>query len=106
MLDRSTADALSAAKTEPAAVEFEGSVHVDRQRLIAEAQAMACDILAEAEKTAQDIVARAVKIKAEADHALDEAKSKAACIQKRAQAALALAESIAKGRRLIDTFGS
>ena len=31
MLDRSTADALSAAKTEPAAVEFEGSVHVDRQ---------------------------------------------------------------------------
>ena len=66
---------------------------------------MASDILAEAEKTAQDIVARAVKIKAEADHTLDEAKSKAACIQKRAQAALALAESIAKGRRLIDMFG-
>ena len=35
MLDRSTADALSAAKTEPAAVEFEGSVHVEQQRLIA-----------------------------------------------------------------------
>ena len=49
MLHRSTADALSAAKTEPAAVEFEGSVHVDRQRLIAEARAMARDILAEAE---------------------------------------------------------
>jgi hypothetical protein len=46
-----------------------------------------------------------VKIKAEADRALDEARSKAVCIQKRAQAALALAESIAKGRRLIDTFG-
>jgi hypothetical protein len=42
-----------------------------------------------------------VKIKAEADRALDDAKSKAVCIQKRAQAALALAESIAKGRRLI-----
>ena len=42
---------------------------------------------------------------AEADRALDDAKSKAVCIQKRAQAALALAESIAKGRRLIDTFG-
>ena len=48
MLDQSTADALSGAKTEPAAVEFEGSVHVDRQCLIAEARAMARDILAEA----------------------------------------------------------
>jgi cell division septum initiation protein DivIVA len=105
MLDRSTADALSAAKTEPAAVEFEGSLYVDRQRVIDEAQAMARNILAEAERAAQDIVARAVKIKAEADRALDDAKSKAACIQKRAQAALALAESIAKGRHLIDTFG-
>jgi hypothetical protein len=57
----------------------------------------------EAERAAQEIVARAVK--AEADRALDDAKSKAVCIQKRAQAALALAESIAKGRRLIDTFG-
>jgi hypothetical protein len=27
------------------------------------------------------------------------------CIQKRAQAALALAENIAKSRRMIDTFG-
>jgi len=105
MLDQSTADALSAAKTEPAAVEFEGSVHVDRQRLIAEARAMARDILAEAERAAQDIVASAVKIKAEADRALDEARSKAVCIQKRAQAALTLAENIAKSRRMIDTFG-
>jgi hypothetical protein len=105
MLDRSTADALSAAKTEPAAVEFESSVHVDRQCLIAEARAMARDILAEAERAAQDIVASAVKIKAEADRALDEARSKAVCIQKRAQAALALAENIAKSRRMIDTLG-
>ena len=90
---------------EPAAVEFEGSVRVDRQRLIAEARAMARDILAEAERAAQDIVASAVKIKAEADRALDEARSKAVCIQKRAQAALALAENIAKSRRMIDTFG-
>ena len=37
--------------------------------------------------------------------ALDDAKSKAVCIQKRAHSALALAESIARGRRLIDTFG-
>jgi hypothetical protein len=44
MLDRSTTDALFGAKTEPAAVEFEGSVHVDRQCLIAEARAMARDI--------------------------------------------------------------
>jgi hypothetical protein len=67
------------------------------------AQATARDILAEAESAAQEIVA--VKIKAEADRALDDAKSKAVCIQKRARAALALAESIAKGRRMIDTFG-
>ena len=39
---------------------------------------------------------------AEADRTLDDSKSKAACIQKRAQAALALAENIAEGRRLID----
>jgi hypothetical protein len=45
-----------------------------------------------------------VKIKAEADRALDEAKSKAACIQKQAQAALELAENIAKGRRLIEAL--
>ena len=49
----------------------------------------------------KDIVARAVKIKAEADRLLDGAKSKAACIEKRAQAALALAENIAECRRLI-----
>jgi hypothetical protein len=61
--------------------------------------------LALAERAAQEIVARAVKIKAEADRALDDAKSKAVCIQKRAQAALALAESIVKGRRLINMFG-
>jgi type I site-specific restriction endonuclease len=41
----------------------------------------------------------------EADRALDEARSKAVCIQKRAQAALALAENIAKSRRMIDTLG-
>ena len=46
-----------------------------------------------------------MKIKAEADRALDDAKSKAVCIQKRAQAALALAENIAEGRRLIDALG-
>jgi hypothetical protein len=45
-----------------------------------------------------------VKIKAEADRALDEAKKKAVCIQKRAQAALALAENIAEGGRLIDAL--
>ena len=45
-----------------------------------------------------------MKIKAEADRTLDDSKSKAACIQKRAQAALALAENIAEGRRLIDTL--
>ena len=38
-----------------------------------------------------------MKIKAEADRALDDAKSMAVCIQKRAQAALALAENIAEG---------
>jgi hypothetical protein len=46
-----------------------------------------------------------VKIKAEADRTLEDAKSKAACIQKRAKAALALAENIAQGRRLIDALG-
>jgi len=96
MLDRSTAHVFVAA-------EVEALAHAERERLIAEAQATARDILAEAERAAQEIVARAVKIKAEADRALDDAKSKAVCIQKRAQAALALAESIAKGRRLIDT---
>jgi hypothetical protein len=75
--------------------------HAERERIIV---ATARDIVAEAERDAQDIVASAVKIKAEADRALDEAISKSVCIQKRAQAALALAQSIAKGRRLIDTF--
>ena len=97
MLDRSTAHVFVAAEVEVLA-------HAERERLIAEAQATARDIVAEAERAAQEIVARAVKIKADADGALDDAKSKAVCIQKRAQAALALAESIAKGRRLIDTF--
>jgi len=100
MLDRSTADALAAATTELAAVEFDAQ----RGRIIAEAQATARDIVAEAERAAQDIVANAVKTKAEADRALDEAKKKAVCIQKRAQAALALAENIAEGRRLIDAY--
>ena len=55
------------------------------------------DIVAEAERAAQkDIVAIGVKIKAEADRLFDGAKSKAACIEKRAQAALALAENIAE----------
>jgi hypothetical protein len=102
MLDRSTADALAAAKTGLAAVEFDAQ----RERIIAEAQATARDIVAEAERAAQDIVANAVKTKAEADRALDEAKKKAVCIQKRAQAALALAENIAEGRRLIDALAA
>jgi hypothetical protein len=66
---------------------------------------MARDIIAEAERAAQDIVATAMKIKAEADRTLEDARSKAACIQKRAQAAVALAENIAQGRRLIDALG-
>jgi hypothetical protein len=36
---------------------------------------------------------------------LEDAKSKAACTKKRAQAALALVENIAQGRRLIDSLG-
>jgi regulator of protease activity HflC (stomatin/prohibitin superfamily) len=69
MLYRSTAHVFVAA-------EVEALAHAERERLIAEAQATARDILAEAEKAAQEIVARAVKIKAEADRALDDAKSK------------------------------
>jgi hypothetical protein len=38
-------------------------------------------------------------------HLFQACGSKAVCIQKRAQAALALAENIAKSRRMIDTFG-
>ena len=97
MLYQSTADVFIAAEVEPLA-------HAERERIIAEAQATARDIVAEAERAAQDIVANAVKIKAEADRTLDEAKKKAVCIQKRAQAALALAENIAEGRRLIDAL--
>jgi hypothetical protein len=104
MLDISTADASAAAKTELAAVEFDAPVHAERERIIAEAQATARDIVAEAERAAKDIIANAVKIKAEADRALDESKRKAVCIQKRAQAALALAENIAEGRRLINAL--
>jgi hypothetical protein len=89
MLYRSTAHVFVAAEVEVLA-------HAERERLIAEVQATARYILEEAERAAQEI-------KAEADRALDDAKSKAVCIQKRAQAALALAESIAKGRRLIDS---
>jgi cell division septum initiation protein DivIVA len=92
---------LAVAKTELTAAEVEALAHAERERIIAEAQATARDILGEAERAAQEIVARAVKIKAEADRTLDDSKSKAACIQKRAQAALALAENIAEGRRLI-----
>jgi hypothetical protein len=50
------------------------------------------------------LLPNAVKIKSEADRALDETKKKAVCIQKRAQAALALAENIAECRRLIDAL--
>ena len=49
----------------------------------AEARAMARDILAEAERAAQDIVASAVKIKAEADRALEEAR-KQGCVHSEA----------------------
>ena len=104
-VERLPADALAAAKTLLPVAEAVAIPHAERERIIAEAQATARNIVAEAERAAQDIVARAVKIKAEADRALDDAKSKAVCIQKRAQAALALAENIAEGRRLIDALG-
>jgi parvulin-like peptidyl-prolyl isomerase len=73
MLDRSTAHFFVAA-------EVEALAYAERERLIAEAQATARDILIEAERAAQEIVARAVKIKAEADRALDDAKSKSVTI--------------------------
>jgi hypothetical protein len=104
-VERLPADALAAAKTLLPVAEAVAIAHAERERIIAEAQATARNIVAEAERAAQDIVARAVKIKVEADRALDDAKSKAVCIQKRAQAALALAENIAEGRRLIDALG-
>jgi vacuolar-type H+-ATPase subunit H len=104
-LTPSPADALVSAKIHLAEADAVAIVRAERERIIAEAQATAHDIVAEAERAAQDILARAVKIKAEADRALEDAKSKAVCIQKRAQVALALAENIAEGRRLIDALG-
>jgi vacuolar-type H+-ATPase subunit H len=80
------------------------AVDAERDRIIAEAQAMARDIVAEAERAAQDIMARAVKIKDEADRVLDDAKNKAVSLQRRAEATPALAEKIAEGRRLIDAL--
>jgi hypothetical protein len=94
-----------ATQAQLAVAEVEAQAFAERERIIAAAENMARDIIAEAERAAQDLVAEAMKIKAEADRMLDETKSKAACIQKRAQAALALAENIAQGRRLIDALG-
>jgi hypothetical protein len=96
------ADALVSAKLQLTETEAVATAHAER--IIADAEATARDIIAEAERAAQDLVARAIKIKAEADRALDDARGKAVCIQKRAQAALALAENIAEGRRLIDAL--
>jgi hypothetical protein len=45
-----------------------------------------------------------VKVKAEADRVLEDANSKAVCMHKRAQAAVALAENIDEGRRLVDVL--
>src|SRR6516164_8919267 len=101
MFEQTSADALPVTRDQLATTEVDSLGRAERERLIADARATARDIVAEAEKAAQDIVARAVKLKAEADRMLDDAKSKAACIEKRAQAALALAENIAEGRRLI-----
>src|ERR1700730_6368419 len=96
------ADALVSAKLQLTETEAVATAHAER--IIADAEATARDIIAEAERAAQDLVVRAIKIKAEADRALDDARGKAVCIQKRAQAALALAENIAEGRRLIDAL--
>jgi vacuolar-type H+-ATPase subunit H len=101
-LTASPPDALVSAKLQLA--ETDAVAIARAERIIADAQTTARDIIAEAERAAQDLVARAIKIQAEADRALDDAKSKAVCIQKRAQAALALAENIAEGRRLIDAL--
>jgi len=101
MFERTSADALPVTRDQLATTEVDSLGLAERERLIADARAAARDIVAEAERAAQDIVTRAVKLKAEADRMLDDAKSKAACIEKRAQAALALAENIAEGRRLI-----
>jgi vacuolar-type H+-ATPase subunit H len=101
-LTASPPDALVSAKLQLA--ETDAVAIARAERIIADAQTTARDIIAEAERAAQDLVARAIKIQAEADRALDDAKSKAVCIQKRTQAALALAENIAEGRRLIDAL--
>jgi hypothetical protein len=101
-LAASPADALVSAKLHLAEVEAAARSHAEC--IIADAQITARAIIAEAERAAQDLVARAVKIKSDADRALDDARSKAVCIHKRAQAALALAENIAEGRRLIDAL--
>jgi len=87
---------LPVTRDQVATTEVDSLGLAERERLIADARAAAREA-----ESAQDIVTRAVKIKAEADRMLDDAKSKAACIEKRAQAALALAENIAEGRRLI-----
>jgi hypothetical protein len=102
---QSPADALGIARVQVAGTEIVAITYAERERVIAEAQAVARAIIVEAERAAQDIVARAMQIMAEADRALDDAKSKALSIQKRAQAALALAENVAKSRRLIDALG-
>ena len=96
MFERTSADALPVTRDQLATTEVDSLGLAERERLIADARAAAREA-----ESAQDIVTRAVKIKAEADRMLDDAKSKAACIEKRAQAALALAENIAEGRRLI-----
>jgi vacuolar-type H+-ATPase subunit H len=101
MLERTPADALAPTRAELATAEVDSQGLDERERLIVEARATARNIVAEAESAAQEIVARAVKIMAEADRMLDDAKSKVTRIEKRAQAALALAENIAEGRRLI-----
>jgi uncharacterized protein YjcR len=97
-------DALSNAGRQLATADTDGMAHAKREQILAEAHARARDILAEAESAAQDILAKAVKIKAEADRVLEDANSKAVCMHKRAQAAVALAENIAQGRRLIDVL--
>jgi vacuolar-type H+-ATPase subunit H len=97
-------DALSTAEPQLAVADKRDIAHAERERILAEAHATARDILAEAESAAQDILARAVKIKAEADRVLEDANRKAVGMHKRAQAALALAENIAEGRRLIDVL--
>jgi vacuolar-type H+-ATPase subunit H len=102
--ERWPTEALSTAEPQLAMPDTGGVSHAERERILAEARGTARDILAEAESAAQDILARAVKIKAEADRVLEDANRKALCMHKRAQAALALAENIAEGRRLIDVL--